>query len=177
MNKCNCGCSDDNKVLVDGDLFDAMVVELEDTLQINSTNPPSFKPNKDLGEGIASKRELEIRGKILSYLEELYKYVDSILQSDISYLNKKQLINKSVVAFIQDAQSSVKKEIEKSYNDGKKLGESKLKELDLKVEKTDDLILEILIQQQLDNIEALGMEIKYKLYKQMNLGLLFEFYG
>jgi hypothetical protein len=163
-------------VLVDSDFFDSLIIELAEKIPADST--PTFKPNPDLGEGIASKEELAIRQKLLNYLKELYTYVDSIIANKMSIEQKKELIDKAVSAFIADAQNMVTIELTKAYKNGVNLGNDKLKSVSVKsFESDDNPLLGILIMQQKDNIEALGMDIKYKLIKQLNLANLFEFYG
>jgi uncharacterized phage-associated protein len=176
--KCDCGCQD-GKVLVDADFFDSMLIELEDTLQDKSNSTPTFLPNEDLGEGIASDDELKIRGNILSFLKELYNYCESIINSDVSLTEKKKLISDSVDAFIKDAQNYIEPAIRDMYQKGKDHANDTLNKSGIVIEESKDNkdFINAIVMQQLDSIEAMGMEIKYGLIKQLNVNSIIDFYG
>jgi len=145
-----------------------------------SSSKPDFKPDLSIGEGVASKSEVNYRETLLSNLESVYKDFQKIKKSNDSADDKISEVDKIIDTFILDSQSDVNKELTDSYKDGATLANTRLK----KIGAVSDAIipgepesLQNIIKQQSDNVEDVGLVLRGRLRQIIRLDAVMGNYG
>lgn len=114
------------KTLVDTDFFHSLCY---DAGLIKKTNPgaPTFEPNKNLGEGKASDRNLEFRQALLSLLEDtVYKPMNGLLKSDKSVDEMISVLDGFIDDYITQGQELVKEYLTSAYQNSAEEATAKL---------------------------------------------------
>lgn len=95
----------------------AILVEKADALS------PTFEPNTKLGEGKASKRNLEYRKKLLTLLKDtVYTPVQGMLKKSMEQENRITFVDKSISDYIDKGWKLIETEIPSSYKAGSDMG-------------------------------------------------------
>lgn len=178
MRECNCGC-EDKEVLIKESFLDVLLINLSESIRGESTQTPTFEPDPNLGDGMASDQEMANRNELLQLLRDLWEYVELVMNSNISNDEKKKQLDTAIIGFIKDGQELVERQVRDSYNEGKKQASAELKELGIEVDSgiEDVSWINALVEQQRDNIESMGFRIRSELKQQLNLQRVFGFYG
>jgi hypothetical protein len=116
-------------VLIDEGLLDALIIgnikegnlKPEDLkgLKTKAVKPQlTFKPDKDIGEGTATKEELEYRKELLSLLEKLYEEINKFIWKKEDPIKKLDKIEKLIDKFVVNGQKLVEKSIPQILDEG-----------------------------------------------------------
>jgi hypothetical protein len=109
------------KAVLNKDLYYNLLDEVMTTKA--TTNTPTFKVDKDMGEGKAHKDELKYRQKLQDLLESLWKQVKTADDEDIP-----DMIN----TFIEEGQTIAEEYIIKIYDKNVDIALDKLEEIGIK---------------------------------------------
>ncbi len=109
------------KAVLDKDIY-YEGLEIITSMKAN-TNEPTFKVDKDMGEGTASKDELKYRQELQDLLESLWKEVKTADDEDIP-----DMIN----TFIEEGQTIAEEYINKIYDKNVEIALDKLEEIGIK---------------------------------------------
>lgn len=103
---------------VDENFFDELLTKVMPELKKTNTEL-TFKPNKNLGEGRASDRNLKHRQALLSLLKDtVYDPMTELLKSDKTLDEKIKAVNGYIDDYIHDGQQLVKDNLTGSYQTG-----------------------------------------------------------
>lgn len=114
------------KALLNKEFFHSL---LYDAGLIKKADPgkPTFKPNKNLGEGKASDRNLEFRQALLTLLEDtVYKPMNGLLKSDKSVNDKITDMDGFIDDYISQGQDLVKEYLISAYQNSAEEATEKL---------------------------------------------------
>jgi hypothetical protein len=158
-------------VLIDEGLLDALIIsnikegnlKPEDLkgLKTKAVKPQlTFKPDKDIGEGTATKEELEYRKELLSLLEKLYEEINKFIWKKEAPIKKLDKIEKLIDKFVVNGQKLVEKSIPQIWDEGIDEGLNELEKIDseseYKIDKIDDSKQGLIREQQTRNIRKIG---------------------
>lgn len=158
-------------VLIDEGLLDALIISSdlkpEDLkgLKTKAVKPQlTFKPDEDIGEGTATKEEYAYRQQLLNLLKDLHSDVEDVIKNDDEPLEKIEDVDKLIDSFIDDGQDIVNETIQDTWDEGIEQAIDTLNDID--DDKNNDTInpdtdkLDLILQQQLFNIEDVGLKIR-----------------
>lgn len=159
------------KVLIDEGILDALILSSdlkpEDLhgLKTKAVKPQlTFKPDKDIGEGTATKEEWKYRQDLLNLLKDIHGDIKDVIESNDEALEKIADVDKLIDTFISDGQDLVNETIPQTWDDGTQQAIDTLNDIDdNKSNETitpDDTKLQLILQQQLFNIEDIGLKIR-----------------
>lgn len=120
----------------------------------------TFKPNPTLGEGKASKEELQYRQYLLLYVKQMYDAIKKIKNGNELIDAKILAIDKIIDTFIINSKTLVQNTVTARYKGGyNKLGEmiQKFKPSMIPIMEKDQPRLAAILKQQLMNIEDIGL--------------------
>lgn len=124
----------------------------------------TFEPNENIGEGGATSEELAYRQELLDLLKELYEDVNEIINQDKGPLDKIRRIDFLIDTFISDGQDIVNEVIPQTWDDGVDEAITTLEEIDdtedFDTNEADTEKLDLILQQQLMNIEDIGLRLR-----------------
>ena len=87
--------------------------------QSAQSEPPTFKPNKNLGEGHASDRNLEYRQALLTLLkDEVYTPMQKLMKTNKSVDDKIKALDSYIDNYITKGQKLVTDYLTKAYQNG-----------------------------------------------------------
>jgi hypothetical protein len=161
----NCG----KKVTVDEDLLDSLIMAtemtLEDFLDLDlkqTTDEPTFKINKKMGEGEATKPEKEYRQSLQDLIKQVWDKQDKLNDSKL-----KNLIDNLFVDMDSEGKELATDFINEVYTTNAETMVKKLKELGIKkkIPKT-STVLDALITWQCFAVEKMGVELYYGIVNQ-----------
>ncbi len=163
-----------NKVLVDEGLLDSLIIasnlkpeDLKELKKKAVKQRLTFTPDKDIGEGTATKEEYAYRQELLNLLEDLHGDVEDIIKNDDEPLDKIEDIDKLIDTFIEDGKDIVNETIQNTWDDGVDDATNTLNEIDddknTATINPDTSQLDLIIQQQLMNIEDIGLKLRGRL--------------
>lgn len=139
---------------------------------------PTFKPNKDLGEGRSSEENLAYRQELLDLLENVYKDSKDVLNSKRNPNIKIGMIDKIIEDYISDGKKLIESQITEAYTDGAKYAAAQLKKLGAKppkIEKNPER-LDSLIRQQQMNLEDSALTLRGRLRQLINVSDVMGYY-
>ncbi|MDY9922783.1 hypothetical protein [Methanobacterium sp.] len=156
--------------LVKTDFFHSLLYDAGIITKAVDPGKPTFKPNKKLGEGEASKDELKYRQEIQDLLKKLYEDVKS---ADTTKNESKveSEINELILGFIKEGQTLASEHINNIYDKNLQSAVKKLKKLGIKNPKVpkSQPTREALLSWQQFSIEKIGTQIQLDL-KNERLG-------
>jgi len=153
---------------------------LEDAGLIKAATPPkpTFKPNKNLGEGVASKEELEYRQELINLDKQLYTETKKIIQKKDDPIKKIEQIDKKIDNIITKSQTLAEKNIRNAYNDGAKNLYEKMKKYGAEKPKIPENPerLQFLILQQQYNLEDKYLKLRGRLRQMLMVKAVMDGY-
>lgn len=158
------------KALLDKDFFHSLLFDAGIITKAADPGKPSFKANKKLGEGEASKDELKYRQELQDLLKKLYEDIKSVdTTKDESKVESE--INELISDFIKEGQTLAAAHVNNIYDKNLQTAIKKLKKLGIKNPKVpkSQPAREALLSWQQFSIEKIGTQIQLDL-KNERLG-------
>lgn len=158
-------------LLVSTTLSDSEIKEIAGQLHTQTTTP-TFKPNLNLGEGVATDDEIDYRESVIKLLEPISEEFKSFNKSTI-FTPEQQIsrVDKLIDTFISEAQAIVQKRVTERYQSGYKDMNNHLISAKVKPPVQNPLQprLQSLLRQQLQNIEDIGLVLRGRLRQIINI--------
>ncbi|GEM_PF-4699051 len=141
---------------------------LQSKVSVKTDADLTFKPNKDLGEGNASDRNLEYRQALLTCLKEtVYNPMTKILDSGKSVDDEIQALDGYIDDYIKKGQEIVEEYLTDAYQTGAKQAVSQLKKaankqgvnIKPKIPDKPERLQQIIQMQQM-NVEDYGLTLR-----------------
>jgi hypothetical protein len=163
------------------------ITEVQKMEQSNKADAlaPDFKPNKNLGEGKASKRNLEYRQKLLTLLKDsVYTPVQKIIDSKKPVEEKISAIDSCIDDYIKEGSKLIETSLTQSYMTGSELATGNIKKeakkrginYSVKIEKTPKR-LQQLINMQKRNLEDKALVLRGRLRSAVDTDAWMGTYG
>ncbi|BDZ68588.1 hypothetical protein [Methanobacterium ferruginis] len=121
----------EGKPVLDMDFYHSLLYDAGIITKAVEPGKPSFKTNKKLGEGEASKDELKYRQELQNLLKELYEDVNSVDTTRDEETVESE-INEFIENFIKEGQALAGKHINHIYDKNLQNAIKKLKKLGIK---------------------------------------------
>ena len=182
---CNQYTHGTNMVQIDETILETFILAsgltVKEIQELNLTTQsvtPTFKPNPNLGEGTASKDEVDYRQKIIDGLKPIDKRFKELKDTKLSPDQVIDEIDTLCAEYIKDTQAIVTKQVTARYQDGY----NKMNDYILKAgvhAPTQDPIqprLQSILRQQLQNIEDIGLRLRGRLRQIVNIKDVWSYY-
>lgn len=169
-------CQNQDKVRINKNILDTLIIAADLTIDdfktlglipLEKKAELDFQPNKNLGEGQATPEELKYREDLLKLTEQLYKDTTKVLNSNSTPDEQIKEINKLIDTFISEGQDLVNTSLPETWDKGVNDGIKELKNIDNKksynTKKIQTNKLDLILQQQLFNIEDIGLKLRGRL--------------
>jgi len=164
-------------ITVDQELLELLLLN---SIREQGFTSPSFKVDKNLGEGTATELELEYRQKLLDALQRFQKAVHKIFRGNDNWDEKIKKLDYLTLDYISTAQQLPLEYIPKRLEQGIQNAKTELEKNDIKIPKTDLMdnpYLPIMVTQQQEKIESIGWQVRDRLREKIRVMQLGELYG
>lgn len=156
-------------IQVDEDLFDSLLKAKFIDVELAEKEPPTFKPNKKLGEGIAPMEELAYRKELLNKLKALKQDVDTIITSNDHPDLKIIYIDQKLEAYKLECYRLIDEHTRNAYTKGMDMANKRTGRKVVNIEGITQDRLQHIIQTQQDSIEDQTYKLRGKLIKLIRL--------
>lgn len=144
-----------------------------------SPEKPTFEPDPQLGEGIASKQEMEYRKQLMLMLKYVYSRVNYIISTKADADEKIKQVDDVIDDYIERGQKLAEKHVTDAYNRGMEIAKERMakytEDIDVKIKNTERL--EFLIKQQKDNIEDIALVLRGRIRQVIRIREVMGAYG
>ena len=107
------------------DSIDKAIYKIESEIKAEKADAliPNFEPNTNLGEGNASKRNLDYRKKLLTLLKDtVYTPIQDMLKKKLEQEKQIEFVDSAINDYIDEGWKLIETEIPNSYQTGSDLG-------------------------------------------------------